>query len=124
MTCKILIAEDEPFIVESLKFLFKREGFHVDAVSDGGDVMSALSSHQPDLLVLDVMLPTMNGFEILRRMRGEVALGNVAVLALTAKGQDEDRKRLLDNGADDFLTKPFSNGELIERVKTLLNGTH
>lgn len=122
MGARILIAEDEPFIVESLNFLLTREGHVVDAIGDGGEVFHAVAERKPDLLILDIMLPTTNGFDILQRLRATPEFGTLPVLALTAKGQEADRKRMLELGASDFMTKPFSNKELVERVATLLNG--
>lgn len=121
MGTRILIAEDEPYIVESLRFLLSRDGHEVTAVSDGASVVPSLHELQPDLLILDVMLPTANGFDILRRIRSTPEIAHLPVLVLTAKGQEADRKRMVDLGADDFVTKPFSNADLLQRVTILLN---
>ena len=120
MLRRILIAEDEPYIVESLTFLLSREGHQVTAVGDGAAVLPAIASIKPDLLILDIMLPTSNGFEILSGIRSTAGLRNLPVLVLTAKGQDADRRRMTDLGVDDFVTKPFSNHDLIDRVARLL----
>lgn len=120
MPKRILIAEDEPYIVESLTFLLQREGHVVTAVSDGAAVLPTISRLKPDLLVLDIMLPTSNGFEILSRLRGTAELESLPVLVLTAKGQESDRRRMVDLGVDDFITKPFSNKDLVSRVTRLL----
>lgn len=120
MLRRILIAEDEPYIVESLTFLLSREGHQITAVGDGAAVMPAIASTRPDLLILDIMLPTSNGFEILTTIRRTAGLKALPVLVLTAKGQDADRRRMTDLGVDDFVTKPFSNHDLVSRVAQLL----
>jgi len=120
MGTRILIAEDEPFIVESLSFLLKREGYDVEAVDTGSQALAALQASPPDLLLLDIMLPETNGFDVLRRVRASEALAALPVMVLTAKGQEADRKRMQELGADDFVTKPFSNRDLVERVAALL----
>jgi two-component system, OmpR family, response regulator len=120
MLAKILIAEDEPFIIESLTFLLDREGYQVSAVADGTAVIGRVQQEAPDLLILDIMLPEMSGFEILRRLRAAPATERLPVLVLSAKGQEADRRRMDEFGADDYLTKPFSNKELLERIASLL----
>lgn len=117
---KILIVEDEPFIVESLTFLLEREGYRVDAIRDGAAALDHLASASPDLLILDTMIPTENGFDVLRRFRQMPHGFGVPVLVLTAKGQESDRQQMLDLGADEFVTKPFSNQDLIGRIGRLL----
>lgn len=120
MGTRILIAEDEPFIVESLAFLLKREGYEVDSVSDGAEVIKSLHLTGPDLLILDIMLPSTNGFDILSQIRATPSLADLPILALTAKGQEADRQRMINLGANRFMTKPFSNKELVESVAVLL----
>lgn len=116
----VLIAEDESFIVESLTFLLNHAGYSVRAVDDGAAALDQMARDRPDLFILDIMIPTMNGFDVLRKMRATPGLADLPVLALTAKGQEADRRRMLDLGADDFVTKPFSNADLMERVARLL----
>lgn len=120
MVAKVLVAEDEPFIVECLDFLLKRSGFQMIAVSDGLAVFPALAKEKPDLLILDVMLPEMNGFDVLRRIRQDPVTATLPVLVLTAKGQSADRARILELGANEFVTKPFSNDDLMDRVQSLI----
>lgn len=120
MADRILIAEDEPFIVESLTFILKRQGFDIQSVSDGLSVFDLVKSWSPNLLILDVMLPEMNGFDVLRQVRSEPESKDLPVLILTAKGQDTDREKMMELGANDFVTKPFSNSDLINRVAALL----
>lgn len=119
MTGRILIAEDEPFILESLTFLLKREGYHLSGVQNGSAVIDAVERERPDLLVLDAMLPGMDGFSILAGLRrGSGA--DLPVLVLTAKGQQADRRRMLELGANAFITKPFANRDVLETVAKLI----
>jgi DNA-binding response OmpR family regulator len=120
MGVRILIAEDEHYIVESLRFLLSHAGYDVASVSDGASVLPAIRARHPDLLILDIMLPSMNGFDLLRRIRGTPETGALPVLVLTAKGQEADRRRMAELGADDYVTKPFANSDLVERVTRLL----
>lgn len=117
---RVMIVEDEPHIVESLTFLFTREGFAVTAFDDGDAAFAALGAEAPDLLVLDVMLPGLNGFELLRRIRATPRIAALPVLMLTAKGQRRDREIAESAGVDRFMTKPFSNAELVAAVKALV----
>ncbi|MEO0362275.1 MAG: response regulator, partial [Pseudomonadota bacterium] len=116
---RVLIVEDEPHIVESLSFLLAREGFDVASLSDGAAAFEALAKSRPDVLVLDVMLPGMNGFDLLRRLRATPDLVDLPVLMLTAKGQRRDREIAESAGADRFMTKPFSNAEVVAAVVEL-----
>lgn len=116
---RILIAEDEPFIVESLNFLLSRDGYEVSAVSDGELVCDTMRQTRPALLILDIMLPSVNGFDILRRVRESSEISEIPVLVLTAKGQESDRVRMQELGANGFMTKPFSNRDLVAQVRKL-----
>lgn len=119
MAKRVLLAEDEPNIVESLTFLLERAGFQVEVQSDGRQVVSAAKADTPDVLILDVMLPGLDGYEILRQLRADQRSESLPVLMLTAKGQREDRETALEHGADLFMTKPFANSEIIAAVKEL-----
>ena len=119
MTIRVLIAEDEPHIVESLSFVLGREGFDVSAVLDGESVLEQLRSDRPDVVILDVMLPQLNGFEVLKRIKSEPSLAVIPVVILTAKGQAQDRRMAEEIGVDGFMTKPFSNREIVEEVRRL-----
>lgn len=123
MSRRVLLAEDEPNIVESLTFLLERSGFEVAAETDGARALAAVQENPPDVLVLDVMLPGMDGLQILRSLREDPRCAHVPVLMLTAKGQREDRENALNTGANLFVTKPFSNAELIAAVKQLAEGS-
>ncbi|MEQ8347487.1 MAG: response regulator [Sneathiellaceae bacterium] len=119
MAARVLIAEDEPNIVESLSFLLRREGLEVSAVLDGEETLRALQADLPDILILDVMLPSLDGFSILKQIRANPRLKALRVIVLTAKGQAQDRRTAEEIGADAFITKPFSNKDVVERVRRL-----
>ncbi len=119
MPKRVLVAEDEPNIATSLKFILGRAGFEVDVRNDGGAALDAILDQVPDVLVLDVMLPTLDGYEILRRLRANPRTADLPVLMLTAKGQREDRETAMDVGASMFITKPFSNGDIVAAVEKL-----
>lgn len=119
MKKRVLLAEDEPNIVESLTFLLERAGYEVAVETNGRDALHSAMTHLPDVLILDVMLPEMDGYEILRRLRSDTKSESLPILMLTAKGQREDRETALDCGADLFITKPFANSAIIEAVGSL-----
>ena len=116
---RVLLAEDEPNIVESLQFLLERAGFDVAVENDGHLALKAALENCPDVLVLDVMLPGLDGYEILRQLRADNRSCDLPVMMLTAKGQREDREMALDSGVDIFMTKPFANAEIIQAVNEL-----
>lgn len=116
----ILIAEDEPAILESLEFILQRKGWSVAAVHDGEAALEALVRLQPRLLLLDIMLPRKNGMDVLKTIRAQPEIYQANVLVLTARGQRYDRKMAADLNADGFITKPYSNSEVIAEVSRLL----
>lgn len=122
MATRVLIAEDEPNIVESLSFVLGREGFEVSAVLDGQAALERLRTDPPDMLILDVMLPRVNGFEVLKQAKSDPTLRSIPVIVLTAKGQAHDRRMAEELGVDGFMTKPFSNREIVEQVRRLARG--
>jgi len=117
----VLIAEDEKNILEALSFILSREGYVVASALDGNTAIEHIRGNRTDLLILDVMLPYKNGFEVLKTVKTDPDLSKVPVIMLTAKGQSQDRKTAEDMGVDAFVTKPFSNKEIIETVKRLLS---
>ena len=122
MSKRILIAEDEPHIVESLSFLLEQAGCHVQAVTDGEAAVERLRGlPRPDILILDVMIPKRNGFEVLKWVKSEPSLKSMPVMVLTAKGQDQDRRTAENLGVDVFVTKPFSNRDIVNRVQQLID---
>lgn len=121
MATDILIAEDEPSILEALSFVLQRAGWSVHSVTDGEAVMDAVLATQPRVLVLDVMLPKRSGFDVLKQIRANPQTQNLPVLVLTAKGQQQDRRIAEELGADMFVTKPYSNADVVDAVRTLLD---
>jgi len=117
----ILIAEDEPSILEALSFVLQRAGWSVHSVTDGEAVMDAVLATQPRVLVLDVMLPKRSGFDVLKQIRANPQTQNLPVLVLTAKGQQQDRRIAEELGADMFVTKPYSNADVVDAVRSLLD---
>jgi two-component system alkaline phosphatase synthesis response regulator PhoP len=120
MTQRILIVDDEPSIVVPLEFLMKREGYEVSVAEDGRAALEALDRSAPDLVILDVMLPKMSGFDVCRHIRADPRWRGLKILMLTAKGRDSEMQRGLELGADAYVTKPFSTRELVERIRALL----
>jgi DNA-binding response OmpR family regulator len=116
---RVLIAEDEPNIVESLTFILNRSGFEVESVGDGAAALESIQSRRPDVVILDVMLPSMNGFEVMKSVRANDAVKTTPIIILTAKGQSRDRQTAMEIGADAFVTKPFSNSEIVDKVREL-----
>lgn len=112
--------EDEPDIVQLVKYNFRKEGFEVESFSRGQDGLEHLRRSQPDLVLIDILLPDLDGFEICKRLRADDRLMSVPVIFLTAKGEEIDRVLGLEIGADDYVVKPFSPRELVARVKAVL----
>ena len=117
---RILIADDEPNIVVSLEYLMKREGFEVAVASDGEAALNAVASLRPDLILLDIMLPKKDGFEVCQQIRANPEWRGVKVVMLTAKGRDTEVTKGLALGADAYVTKPFSTKDLVAQVRKLL----
>ena len=120
MKQRILIVDDEPEAVELLEFNFKQAGYVVASAADGAEALKKIRVAPPDLVVLDVMLPELDGFEICKMVRREAATAKVPIIMLTAKAAEIDRVLGLELGADDYLTKPFSPRELLLRIKKIL----
>jgi DNA-binding response OmpR family regulator len=120
LTKKILIADDEPNIVTSLEFLFGRAGYQLQVARDGDEALKQIAEFAPDLVLLDVMLPLRNGFEVCQHIRANPAWHAIRVVMLTAKGRDSEISKGLALGADLYITKPFSTKNLVARVTELL----
>jgi two-component system alkaline phosphatase synthesis response regulator PhoP len=120
MTKRILIADDEPNIVVSLEFLMKREGFEVQVAVDGEAALQSMAAQMPDLVLLDIMLPKKDGFEVCQQIRARPEWQSVKVVMLTAKGRDTEVAKGLALGADAYMTKPFSTRDLVLQVRQLL----
>ncbi len=120
MAHKILVVDDEPNIVLSLEFLMKQAGFQVRTASDGEAGLAAIAAEAPDLVLLDVMMPRKNGYEVCQAIRANPAWKNIRIIMLTAKGREVEREKGMALGADDYITKPFSTQEVVGRVRELL----
>jgi DNA-binding response OmpR family regulator len=120
MASRILIVDDEPNIVLSLEFLLRREGFEVEVAGDGEAALAALAERPADLVLLDVMMPKLNGFDVCQRIRAEPRWSRVRVVMLTARGRETERTRGLQLGADAYVSKPFSTKELVAEIRRLL----
>jgi DNA-binding response OmpR family regulator len=119
MEKRVLVIEDEPNISEALRFILTRDGWQVDVSADGQAAMGTLQSDPPDLLILDLMLPGLSGFDILKTLRAGDGTRNMPVLMLTAKGQAADRVEAERLGVTRFMTKPFANAEVIAAVREM-----
>ncbi|MBF0161589.1 MAG: response regulator [Magnetococcales bacterium] len=120
MPAEILIVDDAPNIVLSLEFLMKKEGFSVRSVGDGEEALRAMADKRPDLLLLDVMLPKRNGYDVCETIRANPQWQSVRIIMLTAKGREVEQEKGLALGADAYVTKPFSTRDLVMKVRTLL----
>lgn len=117
----VLIAEDEPGILESLDFILRRAGWTTSSAVDGDTVLDAARRLAPRLVVLDLMLPKLSGFEVLKQIKADPATRDIPVLVLTAKGQQRDRQIVEELGADGFVTKPYANADVIAAAQRLLD---
>src|SRR5271166_1603260 len=122
MTLKptVLVAEDENALVTLLRYNLEREGYKVIEAQDGEEALLVAAEEKPDLVLLDWMLPQLSGIEVCRRLRGRQETRNVPIIMLTARGEETDRIRGLDTGADDYIVKPFSMSELAARIRAVL----
>jgi DNA-binding response OmpR family regulator len=120
LALSVLVAEDEQPIAESLSFLMEKAGLEVRVAYDGTGALNAARAHMPDLVLLDLMMPGCDGFEVLSQLRDLPGGGDMRVLILTAKGRDIDRRKAADLGVDAYMTKPFSTREVVQRVQSLL----
>lgn len=117
----VIVIEDERNIIEAISFILSRDGWEVKTHSNGQDAVEAVRARRPDLVILDVMLPGRSGFDILQDIRDDAELGATPVLMLTARGQEKDREMAERAGASRFMTKPFSNAEVLAAVRELAN---
>lgn len=122
MAGQVLLIEDEPNIIEAIRFLLSRDGWQVATHSDGNGAVEAVRRRRPDLVILDVMLPNRSGFDILSDLRADAEIGKTPVLMLTARGQKKDRELAEGIGVSRFMTKPFSNAEVLASVRELAGG--
>ncbi|MEO1639902.1 MAG: response regulator [Pseudomonadota bacterium] len=117
---RVLLIEDEPNIIEAISFILSRDGWTVHTHEDGTTAMDKVRSAPPDMIILDVMLPGRSGFDILRDLRADDVSADIPVMMLTARGQEKDRDLAMRLGANHFMTKPFSNTEVRDHVRDLI----
>ena|SRR5690554_3133503 len=118
---KVLVVDDEPNIVLSLEFLMQQAGFDVTTALDGESALALVNENPPDLVLLDISLPGISGFEVLEQLRNQPSFKRLPIVMLTAHGREVEREKGLALGADDYITKPFSTRQLVEKVQALLN---
>jgi DNA-binding response OmpR family regulator len=118
---RILIVDDEPNIVLALELLMKREGYEIHTVDDGQKALDAVKEFRPDLIILDIMMPKMDGYEVCQRIRADASLKDISIIMLTAKGREVEREKGLALGADYYVTKPFSTREVMMMIKEVLS---
>jgi two-component system phosphate regulon response regulator PhoB len=123
MSAKVLVVEDEEAISQLLAYNLEKEGFTVATALDGAEAQLAVEESRPDLVLLDWMLPNVSGIELCRQFRARAATREIPIIMLTARGEEDDRVRGLDVGADDYVTKPFSMSELVARMRAVLRRT-
>ncbi|MBW7849957.1 MAG: response regulator [Rhodospirillales bacterium] len=120
MTRSVLVVDDEPNIVLSLEFLMKQAGYDVRVARDGEAALQAIAEKVPDLILLDVMMPKRDGYDVCQTVRSNPQWQDVRIIMLTARGREVEKEKGLALGADDYITKPFSTREVVERVKFFL----
>lgn len=120
MSHRIVLAEDEPQIARLTSFKLEKEGFEVIWEKDGGAALESIKNNHPDLVLLDIMMPVMNGYQVLKKMKEDDDIKNIPVIMLTAKGQERDVVKGIEMGAEDYIVKPFRPAELTARIKKIL----
>ena len=120
MTRSVLVVDDEPNIARSLEFLMDQAGYEVRVANDGEQALRAIEDQRPDLVLLDLMIPKRDGYEVCQAIRENPNWRDIHIIMLTAKGQEAERERGIEVGADDYVTKPFSTRALVEKVKGVL----
>ena len=121
MTYNVLVVDDEPNIVLSLEYLMKQKGYEVRSANNGEEALNALNEKLPDLILLDVMMPKPDGYEVCQKIRATPEWKDIAIIMLTAKGREVEREKGLAMGADDYVTKPFATQDLVAKVQNILD---
>ena len=122
MSKQVLVCDDEPYIVESVSYVARKAGFQVLTAEDGDTALAVARSERPDLVFLDIMMPGLSGDEVCRRLKADPATKHMYVVILTARGQEEDERRAMAMGANEFMTKPFSPRRLKDKMLRVLGG--
>lgn len=118
---KILLAEDNQFILRSFKHIISENGYDIKTVSDGSHVVHEVVEYQPDVLILDLILPNMNGFDILKKLRSKVEYANLPIIVATSLGQEEDKEKVMALGATDYIVKPHTTlQELLKMIESVI----
>jgi two-component system alkaline phosphatase synthesis response regulator PhoP len=120
MPKRVLVCDDEPYIVESVSYVVRKAGFEVLTAEDGDTALEMARREKPDLVFLDIMMPGVPGDEVCRRLKSDPATNGIYVVILTARGQEEDERRAMEMGADEFMTKPFSPRKLRDKLVRVL----
>jgi len=120
MAKKILVVDDDPHVIKLLTFVLKNEGYDVFSATNGEEAIAMIRESKPALMLLDVMMPKKNGYEVCHEVKSDPGLSDICIVMLTAKGQEADKDKGLSLGADEFITKPFSPISIVERVKEIL----
>ena len=118
---RVLVVDDEPHVVKTLTFVLNKEGYEVFTAGNGEEAINQVHESKPDLMFLDVMMPKKNGYEVCRELKSDSNLKRIHIIMLSAKGQEADKEKALNLGADEFMTKPFSPAGVVTRVKELLD---
>jgi len=121
---KILVVDDEPNVIRSLTFVLEKEGYDVSSATNGEGAMAKIQESKPNLMLLDVMMPKKNGYEVCKEVKSNPSLSDIHIIMLTAKGQQADREKGLNAGANEFMTKPFSLKMIVGKVKEILENGH
>lgn len=116
----IMLVDDEPFIIRSLSFVLKKTGYNITTAKNGEEAIMKVRESKPDMMFLDVMMPKKDGFEVCRELKNDPDLKEIYIIMLTAKGQEKDKEKGLELGADEFMTKPFRPTIVIEKVRQIL----
>ncbi len=120
MPKRVLVCDDEPYMIESVSYVVRKAGFEVLTAEDGDAALATARREKPDFVLLDIMMPGMSGDEVCRRLKSDPATSAAYVVILTARGQEEDERRAMEMGADEFLTKPFSPRKLRQKLLQIL----
>ena len=120
MAKKVLVCDDEPYIVESVSYVVRKAGYEVSSAEDGDAALEMVRRDKPDMVFLDIMMPGIPGDELCQRLKADPATRGIYVVILTARGQEEDERRAMELGADEFMTKPFSPRKLRDKLVAVL----